>query len=78
MAEADQRDQSRDHDAPDAQEINSPMPMDLEQIVRRMMQQMEAFRKDPRLQHLFAQEEGPIMVQDVPRSTNTSGSTTRG
>ena len=31
--------------------------MDLEQTVRGMMQQMEAFKQDSRLQHLFPQEE---------------------
>lgn len=67
MAEAGQSRQLRGQDAPDAQEINTLVPMDLEQTVKRMMQQMVAFKKDARLRHLFAQEEVPVMAQDTPR-----------
>ena len=67
MAKASQRDQSRGQDAPAVQGNSQQMPIDLEHIVRGMMQQMEAFKREPRLQHLFPQEQTPIMAYDVPR-----------
>ena len=53
MAEEGQSSQSRDQGVHVAREINPQMPKDLEQTVKDMMQQMESFKRDPRLQHLF-------------------------
>ena len=57
MANESQCNRSRGQGAPVAQKINLQMPMDLEQTVKDMMQQMESFKRDPRLQDLFVWEE---------------------
>ena len=53
MAGKDKGKQMPKQSAPAAPEVESHMPLELEQTVRDMMQQMESFKRDPRLQHLF-------------------------
>ena len=57
MAGKDKGKQMPSQGAPAAPEVNPQMPMELEQTVKEMMQHMETFKRDPRLQHLFVQGE---------------------
>ena len=71
MVDEGQSSQSRGQGAFAAQELNLQMPKDLKQTVKHMMQQMELFKKDPRL--LFVREETPGMAYDVPRPPPVQG-----
>ena len=57
--------------APAAQKVDPQMPMGLEQTVKEMMQQMESFKRDSRLQHLFVQGEASNMAYDVPKPSRS-------
>ena len=67
MAETRQEGQAKSQDAPIAKDNSPQVPIDLEQTVRGMMQQLEVFKWDSRLQHLFPREETPNKAYDVPR-----------
>ena len=69
MAEKGQSSQTRGQGASAAGEVDPQMPMGLEQMVKDMMQQMELFKRDPRVKHLFVQGETSETAYDVPRPT---------
>lgn len=65
MAGKDKGKQMPSQSAPAAPEMEPQMPFELEQTVREMMQQMETFRRDPRLQHLFVQGEASSTAYEM-------------